>query len=148
MRTALRRFAHRASPDTLRLVFRKKRRASPALGPFLTMAAALDAAQRALLAAIPTSRDVGVPLAEALAGFDRELRRAEHLMPAWQNPQTDPWHRRCDAAIVETRLEADRLRLEPGRLEFEMLNARIGDVLHPLEVFADAERALRRGEEA
>lgn len=109
------------------------------------MAAALDAAQRALLAAIPTARDPGVPLAQAIAAFEEGLREAETLMPPWRTPGTQASHDRCAQALVQARREAERLRLEPGRLEFEALNARIGDVLHPLEVFADAERALRRG---
>lgn len=110
------------------------------------MAAALDSAQRALLAAIPTARDPGVPLAGAIAAFEDGLRQTEALMPAWRTPATATHYDRCARAIVEARGQAERLRLEPGRLEFEVLNARVGDVLHPLEVFADAERVLRRGE--
>lgn len=109
------------------------------------MAAALDAAQRALLHAIPTSRDEGIPLAEAIAAFERGLRDTEALMPGWRSKETEALHDRCARAIDDAREEAERLRLEPRRLEFETLNARVGDVLHPLEVFADAERTLRRG---
>lgn len=123
----------------------RRRTPNPALEPFLRMASALDQAQRALLAAVPTPRDDGIPLAEAIAAFERGLTETEARMPAWRTEDTASLHDECAAALTAARAEAERLRLEPGRLSFEMLNARIGDVLHPLEVFADTERALRRG---
>ncbi|HVL89505.1 MAG TPA: hypothetical protein VM841_04635 [Actinomycetota bacterium] len=123
----------------------RRRPPHPVLEPFLHMAAALDDAQRALLAAIPTARDDGIPLAEAIVAFERGLAETEARMPAWRTPATAAMHDECAAAIRAARVECETLRLEPETLSFEALNARIGDVLHPLEVFADTERALRRG---
>lgn len=123
----------------------RRRTPNPALEPFLHMASALDAAQRGLLAAVPAPRDDGIPLAEAIASFERGLTETEARMPGWRTEETASMHEECSAALREARAEAERLRLEPGRLTFETLNARIGDVLHPLEIFADTERALRRG---
>lgn len=110
---------------------------------FGAVATALAAAQRALLTAIPTARDPGAPLADALAAFARGLDDVERSMPGWRTPATEEWWRRCEEALREARSEAERLRASPpGPTEFEALNARVGDVLAPLEDFADAERAL------
>lgn len=125
--------------------FRRRAAAAPTLGAFLHMASALDQAQRALLSAVPTPRDDGTPLAEAIVAFERGLSETEARMPGWLTDDTAPLHAACAAALVEARAEVERLRLEPGRLTFDALNGRIGDVLHPLEAFADAERVLRRG---
>lgn len=114
------------------------------MGAFLEVAEALDAAQRALLGAVPTSRHPGIPLGEAIASFRRRLAEAEARMPAWRRDATADVHDRCAAALDAARAEAETLAGEPGPLGFERLNARIGDVLHPLEEFAEAERALRR----
>lgn len=111
---------------------------------FAELADGLEAAQRALLAAIPTARDPGVPLAEAIAGFERGLEEVASLMPAWRGEPALPLWETCRKALEEARVKAERLRLDPADPGFEALNARIGDVLGPLEAFADAERALRR----
>jgi hypothetical protein len=117
------------------------RRSLPLPPAFLEAAAHLDAAQRALLSAIPTSRHAGAPLAEALARFSACLTETEAAIERWKD---EPSKAACRRAVHASRAEAERLRLHPGALEFEALNARVGDVLHHLEVFADVERALRR----
>lgn len=110
---------------------------------FARLAEHVDAAQRGLLAAVPTYWDPGVPLAQALADFEGNLREAERLMPEWRLPATEESWTRCAHAIRIAKGEAQRLRLDPDDLTFEQLNVRIGDVVAPLESFADAERALR-----
>ena len=126
----------------------RRRRPDPALdevrAAFGTVAAHVDAAQRSLLAAIPTSRDEGIPLAQALAAFNDNIGRAAAGMAAWREDRVLHEWTRCEDALRAAREEAERLRLEPRVLEFEELNGRVGDVLHPLEEFADVERALRR----
>jgi hypothetical protein len=125
----------------------KRRRIDPerarALQAFERAAVHVDAAQRALLAAIPTSRDPGIPLALALAELSARLGEAAAAMPAWRAPGHEDAWQRCAHSLEQARAEAERLRLQPDELGFEALNARVGDVLHPLEAFADAERALR-----
>lgn len=111
---------------------------------FGRVAVHVDAAQRALLAAIPTARDEGVPLAQALAGFSQRLAEANGAMSSWHDERIAHEWTKCAEAVARARAEAERLRLEPVDLGFEALNARVGDVLHPLEVFADVERDLRR----
>jgi hypothetical protein len=129
-------------------LFRRKAATDPVIEAFGLVAERIDAAQRSLLAAIPTARDPGIPLAEALAAFEMQLTETEGLMPAWRGAQTAEAHDRCTQALRSARAEAQRLRLEAGTLGFEALNARVGDVLHSLDEFADAERALRRGKGA
>lgn len=113
---------------------------------FRRVTAELDAAQRVLLAAIPTSRDPGTPLAGAIDGFLAGLGRAESAMGAWRNERTDGAWGRCATALVEARIEAQRLREDPNAasLGFEPLNARLGDVVSPLEEFADVAPQIRR----
>ncbi|MGH2795179.1 MAG: hypothetical protein ACRDKG_12845 [Actinomycetota bacterium] len=113
---------------------------------FRRVTAELDAAQRVLLAAIPTSRDAGTPLAEAIDGFLAGLSRAESSMAAWRNERTEGAWERCAGALVEARTEAQRLREDPNAaaLGFEPLNARLGDVVSPLEEFADVAPEIRR----
>ena len=104
----------------------------------------LDGAQRVLLAAVPTSRDEGTPLAEALGAFLDGLARAEEAMPAWRDHRTEAiWHR-CAEALVASRAAAEQLRDPSLQLGFEALNVRLGEVISPLEEFADAASELRR----
>lgn len=113
---------------------------------FRRVAGGLDAAQRALLGTIATSRDQGTPLEEALDGFLAGLSHAEQAMPGWRNARTEALWRRCAEALVEARTEAQRLRDDPSArtLAFEPLNMRLGDIVSPLEEFADVAAELRR----
>jgi hypothetical protein len=116
--------------------------ARAAFGP---LAERLEATQRALLAAVPTARDPGVPLAAAIESFERGLDEVESMMPAWQTAGNDErWHA-CAQALELARRQTQALRRDGPDLDFEALNARVGDVLEPLEVFADVERELRAG---
>ncbi len=111
---------------------------------FRRVASEVDAAQRVLLGAVPTSRDAGTSLPEAIDGFLAALTRVERAMPPWRTPATDTLWSRCASALVAARSQAERLRDEAGRLSFEPLNARLGDIVSPLEEFADVALELRR----
>ena len=112
---------------------------------FRRVAAELDAAQRALLAAVPTARHSAVPLSDALSDFLAGLARADALMPAWRTAKTEAVWIRCAEALGQSHAAAERLRdnAEPT-LGFEELNARLGDIIAVLEEFADAAAAIRR----
>jgi hypothetical protein len=110
---------------------------------FLPVGEAVEAAQRALLGAIPSFREDGVALAHALGGFTHELDDAERALANWDAEAA--LVNRCTEAIRAARAEAAKLRLEPNDLVFAALNGRIGDVLHPLEDIADLEAELREG---
>ena len=110
-----------------------------------SMAAGLvDEAQRALIAAVPTSRNPGVSLADALEAFLAALQTLERAMPAWRDDRVAHEWTKCSDGILQARDQAEALRRYDAELTFEQLNARVGDILYPLEAFADAERDLRR----
>ena len=106
----------------------------------------LDAAQRTLLSAVPTSRDPGAPLRPSIQEFLAGLDRAEASMPGWRSDRTELLWTRCSQALMLARIHAERMRDDPAteRLGFEPLNARLGDVVSPLEEFADVAEEIRR----
>ncbi|MHB8513109.1 MAG: hypothetical protein ACYDCC_13130 [Actinomycetota bacterium] len=121
---------------------RKAQLPDPLLEAFLRVAEKIDIAQRALLIAIPTSRDPGAPLDVALEAFEASLGEARALMPTWAHDPLREMNASCVEAIDTALKQASALK--GATLQFEALNARIGDVLHPLERFVDAERFLRK----
>lgn len=110
---------------------------------FGVLAERLDAAQRGLLAVVPTYRDPGLPLAQGLAELERGLSDVGELMPTWRTERTGELWEVCRRALDEASGEAERLRLETAELSFEALQGRVHDVIAPLEAFADAEREIR-----
>lgn len=111
---------------------------------FSVAAGLVDEAQRALIAAVPTSRNPGVPLADALEAFLVAVRTLDGAMPAWRDDRVAHEWTKCSDGILQAREQAEMLQRLDVNLTFEQLNARVGDVLYPLEAFADAERDLRR----
>ena len=114
-----------------------------ALAAFRVAVTHVDAAQRALLAAIPTARDPGIPLHRALADMRMHLDAADAAMPAWRNDRTAHEWTNCTQAIAQARERAGRLERHPG-LDFEALTEQVGRVIGPLDQFVEAARALRR----
>lgn len=110
---------------------------------FRRCAAELDSAQRALLAAVPTSRDKGIPLDEAIEGYLAGLDRLEAAMPGWRIEQSEDAWKDCFRVLAESRAEALKVKEKPPK-DFEQLNARLGDVIAPLEQFAYAALTLTR----
>ena len=110
---------------------------------FRLCAAELNSAQRALLAAVPTSRDTGIPLDEAIDGFLEGLDRLETQMPGWRIEQTEDAWKDCFGVLATARAEALRIKENPPG-GFEALNARLGDVIGPFEQFAYAALSLRK----
>jgi hypothetical protein len=127
---------------------RFKRRTSTPDDPirkgFEAVASLIDHTQRTLLEAVPTARDPGVPLREALDAFLRGLGTVETSMASWKDDSVAHEWTKCWEAIAESRAAARRLMDLDVELTFEQLNAQIGDVLYPLEAFVDAERSMRR----
>jgi len=111
---------------------------------FAISARLVDEAQRALIAAVPTSRNPGAPLGDALEAFLTALRTLDDSMPAWRDERLAHEWTKCSDGIREARAHAEALQRNDAELTFEQLNASVGDVLYPLEAFADAERDLRR----
>ena len=127
--------------------FFRRRRATAELAAardaFRRCAAELDSAQRALLAAVPTARAKGIPLQEAVDGFLAGLDRLEAQMAGWRIEQTEDAWKDCFRVLAECRAEALKVKEKPPK-GFEALNARLGDVIAPLEQFAYAALSLTR----
>ncbi len=104
----------------------------------------LERAKEALAAAAPRGRSAGVPLAEAVAAFESALADADASMVAWQD-QGPEVGERCRRAIGESRRLAERLRLEEPPDGYERLYVVLGDIMDPLDAFAEALGRLRRG---
>jgi hypothetical protein len=114
-----------------------------ALRRFRPVGDAVEAAQRALLAAVPTSRNPGAPLGVALDEFERLIAEVERAMPGWRTDVTEELWLRCSDAVADARAQASTLRSAPSIVaEFEKLNAALNDIIAPLEEFAFAERRL------
>ena len=110
---------------------------------FRRCAAELDAAQRALLAAVPTARNEGIPLAGAIDEYVAGLDRLEEHMGGWRIEQTEDAWKDCFRVLGESRALALKVKESPPK-DFEALNARLADVIAPLEQFAYAALSLRR----
>jgi len=127
-------------------LFRRRKRdpkLDEARDAFRKVASELDAAQRTLLAAVPTARASGVSLADAVQGYLDGLERLESHMLGWRIPSTEESWQKCAQAIAESGTLARGLASQPEGLEFEALNARLGEVIAPLEEFAYAALSLR-----
>lgn len=127
-------------------MFSRRRRSSDPdreaiLSGFLPIGDHVEAAQKALLLAIPTFRSDGIPIGLALAEFMSRLDEATSALVTWAAPES--LIERCREAIESAQGEARKLRLDKGDLAFESLNARVGDILYPLESIADLEVELR-----
>lgn len=109
---------------------------------FGAVAAHVERAKDALVEALPGPRRPGTPLAEALSAFESVLREARDGMGSWRTDHSEQVWRRCDSALKEAAARAERFRLEAPRLDFEGLALALGDLMAPLDVFAEAERSL------
>jgi hypothetical protein len=130
-------------------VFRKRRPVS--VSPQLTEASvafrrtvdAVEGAKRRLSAAAPGGRSAGVPLAEALAGFEEGLGEARAIMPGWRVPEMQDEWSGCSAAVDEVLDRAKRLRLGAVPEGYEQLYGILGDLMDPLDAFARPFRRFR-----
>jgi hypothetical protein len=105
----------------------------------------VEQAKTELVGAVPTGRG-GLPLAEALAGFEALLSEAREGMPAWRVPSVEAEWAACRAAIDEAAERAERLRLDQTPRGYEELYGTLADILEPLDAFARArDRFVDRG---
>lgn len=105
---------------------------------FRSALASVEVAKAALAAAAPGGRGAGVPLAEAIMGFEAGLLAARERMAGWRKQSVSSEWDECRLALEEAGRRAERLRLgaEPGG--YEQLYGALGDLLEPLEAFARA----------
>jgi hypothetical protein len=83
-------------------------------------------------------------LDDAIGDFLAGLDRTDALMPSWRTARTEDAWSRCARAINAARTEAKALQEAGTTLGFEALNARLGDVISPLEELTDAAETIRR----
>ena len=105
----------------------------------------VEAAKDALTAARPSGRGEGVPLAEAVAGFEEGLTAAAAAMSGWRGQDLEDRWSACEAALAESARRAEALRLAADLPEgYDRLYAVLGSLLDPLEAFEDAVEAILR----
>ncbi|HEV3473777.1 MAG TPA: hypothetical protein VG602_00165 [Actinomycetota bacterium] len=105
--------------------------------------AAVERAKEALVAAVPSPRGKQHrTAAEALLDFEAHLKEATVLMDSWRTNDVDEDRRACAEGLQEAARRAERLRMEAPPMDYEGLVAALGDLIAPLEVFADTERRL------
>ena len=121
----------------------RRRRSSPIAEAFDRVAAHVEEANRALVAAMPSARRAGAPIAEALLAFESAIDAARAEMPGWRDERTETAWSRCLAALEDAETKAEKLRLSAPQLDFEGLAMVLGGLIAPLEAFHDAERVVR-----
>ena len=95
----------------------------------------VERAKAALVAAAPRGRSAGVPLAEALAGFEAHLRDARSLVAKDGESFGDADRDACERAIDEALKVAQWLRMDARPGGYETLYPILADAMRPLEVF-------------
>ena len=103
----------------------------------------VELAKVALASAAPRRRSAGLPLAEALAGFEAHLRDARDRIARLDRGADDEDRSACMGAIDASLAIAAWLRLEGDPGGYEALYPILADAMRPLEVFDDVLR--RRG---
>jgi hypothetical protein len=122
-------------------VFRRKRDETSSTEPFVAVLNVVEAAKAELMTAVPSPRGVPArPLAEALLSFEEGLRAARQAMTGRDLPEAV--RSTCAEAIDDAQARAERLRLDAPVLDYEGLVAVLGDLIEPLDAFAEAERSL------
>jgi hypothetical protein len=125
----------------------RRRRLPPELrGAFDAFAEVVGDVERgkaALTESVPRTRFAGRPLVDGLVEFEGSLAEAAAGMPGWRRPEVEAAWLGAEAALLEARARAERLRLEaPDMGGFEGLIGLIGDLLAPLEAFGAAREAF------
>jgi hypothetical protein len=103
----------------------------------------VERAKGALVSAAPRGRSAGVPLAEALAGFEAHLRDARNLVAKASDGWRDADRDACERAIDEALQVAQWLRMDASPGGYETLYPILADAMRPLEVFDEVLRRRR-----
>lgn len=112
---------------------------------FLDCAQAIEAGRRVLLGTLPTGRVEPAPVAVGVDALASSLEDVRGWMPAWRLPEIEADWTDCVAAVDEAHGNLDEvLAVAAATSELEELLEAVGDVVAPLDAFADAERAWRR----
>jgi hypothetical protein len=126
-------------------MFRRRARGRPAPAwrdAFDRALALVERATATLVSSAPRGRPSPVPLAEALAGFELDLRRAKGTLEAWSPTEHGQLRDGCRAAVAEALRRAERLRLEGSPRGYEELVEELDRLLEPLTAFERAAEEL------
>jgi hypothetical protein len=96
----------------------------------------VEEAKRRLAAAAPGGRSAGIPLAEALSGFEEGLREASSMITGWRLAELEDVWSMCSTGLDESLRRAERLRLGEAPDGYEQLYGGLADLMEPLDEFA------------
>jgi hypothetical protein len=112
---------------------------------FLDCAEVIEGGRRILLGTLPTGWVEPAPIGVGLDALGRALEDARSWMPRWQVDELRADWDDCLAAMDESEAAFDEVReVAASTSELEELLEAVGDVVAPLDAFADAEREWRR----
>lgn len=113
----------------------------PAHERFLAQAERVEAARRALLRCLPVGRVHPVPVAVGLDLVEDEVRAVVGELDAWRRPEVDAaWQTVREACAESLGAVAEAHRVAASTTELEHLLAAVGEVVEPLDAWAEAER--------
>lgn len=117
----------------------------PAWRAFLDCAAVVEGGRRTLLGTMPVGRVEPTPVGLGVDAMATALADARGWMDGWRLPEVEDDWRDCRAALDEAEARLPEVRVVAASTsELEELQETVLDVIEPLDVFADAERAFRR----
>jgi hypothetical protein len=114
-----------------------------AFAAFRQVAGRIEEAKALLLLGIPSGRAPRVPLAEALAGFERVIGEARAGMEHWLAEEVRAEWTACDEALDGVAERAERFRLEATTDSYEEIVPLLDGMLDPLEAFDVAASRFR-----
>lgn len=117
----------------------------PAWEAFHAQAERVEAARRALLSCLPVGRVDPAPVPVGLELLRDELTDVAGQLHRWRTEELHDTWRGCHQAIVESLRAVDHAnRIATTTTELEALLDAVGDVIEPLDAWADAERRWLR----
>lgn len=117
----------------------------PAWRAFLDCAAVIEGGRRTLLGTLPVGRVEPRPVGLGVDAMAAALDDADAWMEGWRVAQLEDDWQDCAAAIDGARAQLDEVRaVAASTRELEELQEAVGEVIEPLDAFADAERTWRR----
>jgi hypothetical protein len=109
---------------------------------FKRQAERVERARQALLGCLPVGRVDPVPVPVGLERVDDVLSAGAAELDAWKRAEVaDAWQRCAEAIEAALAAIPDARAVAEGTTELEELLGAVSDVVEPLTVWADAERA-------
>ena len=117
----------------------------PAWRAFLDCAQVIEGGRRTLLGTMPVGRVEPTPVGLGVDAMRAALDDAQEWMEAWRIEALEEDWQDCVESMGEARENLDEVRAVAADTdELEELQEAVGEVVEPLDAFADAERTWRR----